>query len=413
MTVDDRLLDCVHCGFCLPTCPTYAELGLEMDSPRGRLYLIRALADRQVSYTRRLVAHLDGCLDCRACETACPSGVRYGALLEEARHAIRGGFTRSSHERAIQWLVEQVFPYPQRLRWLLQPARLTQRLGLSALLRARLREMMELLPPKTAVASVPPLTPARGTRRLRVGFLTGCAARVLCPEMNAAMVNVLARNGCEVVAPAAQGCCGALHLHSGAREQARLLARHNIDVFLAEHPDVIVANAAGCGAVMKEYGELLAGDPDYAAKAKEFSRRVRDFTELVVELDGFEKGLGPLPVTATYHDACHLAHAQGIRTQPRQLLDAIPDLKRTELPESDWCCGSAGVYNITQSAMANRLLRRKLANIERTGASMVVAANPGCLIQIRAGVRRRHLNVEVLHPAEVMARSYGAAEEAR
>ncbi len=406
MKFDDRLLDCVHCGFCLPTCPTYAEMGHEMDSPRGRLYLIRALAEERLSPGAGVVRHLDLCLDCRACETACPSGVRYGPLLEGARADLSHAYRRPLVERVLHGLVRQVFPYPDRLRRLAAPGYLVRRLHLHGLLPARLRDLVGLLPERAGTAAVPEATPARGERRLRVGFLTGCAARVLCPEMNAAMVAVLARNGCEVLAPPDQGCCGALHLHTGSRAEAQRLARRNIDAFLALGPDVIVANAAGCGAAMKEYGDLLAGDPEYAARAREFAGRVRDFTEVVAGLPGFERGLGALPVKVAYHDACHLAHAQGIRKPPCDLLAAIPGLTRVELPESDWCCGSAGVYNITQPAMARRLLERKMEKIEGTGASVVVAANPGCLLQLRAGVRARGLSIEVLHPAEVLERAY-------
>ncbi|MBI3947702.1 MAG: glycolate oxidase subunit GlcF [Armatimonadetes bacterium] len=407
----DDLLDCVHCGFCLPTCPTYAELGREMDSPRGRLYLMRALADKRLPPGATVLQHLDLCLDCRACESACPSGVKYGSLLEATRAGVARAGARPLRERLVNRAAEWVFPEPARLRRLVGLGHLARRLGVGGLLPRRLREALALLPPRLPhTGALPERTPARGRARLRVAFLEGCAARVLCPEMNAAMVSVLARSGCEVVVPAGQGCCGAIHLHGGSREAARRLARRNVAAFLAEAPDVIVANAAGCGAAMKEYGELLADDPAYAERARALSARVRDFTELVPELPGFTQGLGPLPARATYHDACHLAHAQGIRAQPRRLLAAIPELQLVDLPESDWCCGSAGIYNVTQPGMARRLLERKLHNIERTRADIVVAANPGCLLQIRAGVRERGLEIEVLHPAEVLERSYQAGE---
>lgn len=384
-----------------------------MDSPRGRIYLIRAHADKRLPLTARLVHHLDLCLDCRACETACPSGVRYGRLLEGTREHLTRAWRRPVRERILGWMIRSVFPYPGRLRALLAPAYLVRRLRAERLLPSFLRHLMALLPPSLPRARpLPETVPAQGPRRLRVGFLAGCAARVLCPEMNAAIVSVLSRNGCEVLIPRQQACCGALHLHTGDREAARQLARRNIDAFLPLNPDVIVPNAAGCGAAMKEYGDLLADDPEYASRAQDFARRVRDFTEVATELDGLQRGLGPLPQQATYHDACHLAHAQGIRTQPRALLAAVPGLRTVNLPESDWCCGSAGVYNILHPEMAWRILDRKLDNIERTGAELVVAANPGCLLQIRAGVRRRGLSIEVLHPAEVLERSYQAGGRA-
>lgn len=407
MKPDERLLDCVHCGFCLSVCPTYAETGEEMESPRGRLYLIRALAEKRLPVSHAAVRHLELCLDCRACESACPSGVRYGPILEQARAGIAGHYRRPLRDRALSCLATKVLAEPERLRLLLKQAYALRDRGLASLLPADVRELISLLPPgRVPNAGLPKAPPMKGTVPLRVGFLAGCAARLLCPEMNDAMLSVLARNGCEMLLPEEQGCCGAIDLHAGDLETARRRARRNIDAFLPLNPDVIVANAAGCGSAMKEYGSLLADDPDYAERAAEFAARVRDFTELLAGLEGYEQGLGPLPLRAAYHDACHLAHAQGIREQPRALLAAIPELQQVELPESDWCCGSAGVYNITQPAMARRLLERKLSNVERTGAQVVVAANPGCLVQLRAGIRRRGSQVEVLHPAELLERSY-------
>jgi len=399
-----RLLDCVHCGLCLSACPTYLELGTEMDSPRGRIYLMRGLAEGQLQPSAEVVEHLDLCLGCRACESACPSGVHYGELIEGARVHLSGARERPPYKAMLTSLVLAVFTRRERLSAALAPLRLLQRTPLWRWLR-RLVPSAALLPAPQLAHPLPPETPAAGVERARVGLLTGCVNHVLFGATNAASARVLARNGCRVVVPPAAGCCGALHLHAGDREGARVRARAAIAAFPAEL-DAVVVNAAGCGAAMKEYGALLADDPLWAERARAFAARVRDITEVLAELPLVPPGI-PIRTRATYHDACHLAHAQGVRQQPRALLRAIPGLELVELEESDLCCGSAGSYNLTEGAMARRLGARKAERIRATGASVVLAANPGCALQIAAQLARAGASVEVLHPVELLDRAYG------
>ena len=400
---EERFLDCVHCGLCLQSCPTYLELGTEMDSPRGRIYLMRALSDGAIEMAPEVARHLDLCLGCRACETACPSGVHYGELIEGARSFVeerhRRGLLDRWRRRAIEW----VFPYPARLRALLAPVRWAQRLGVWPLI-AKMIPPAAMIPADDRAAPVPEMVPAQGPERKRVGLLTGCVAQVMFGETHQATVRVLTRNGCAVVAPRAQTCCGALSLHNGSREAALTFARRTIDAFAGDL-DAIVVNAAGCGAMLRQYGELLAADSSYAERARRFSAKVRDVSEWLVELS-IEPPPAVTPMRVTYHDACHLAHGQQVRDQPRALLRSIPGLVLVELPESELCCGSAGSYNLTEPGMAARLQERKVRHIESTGAACVVAANPGCILQIRAGLRRRGGNIPVLHPVEVLDRAY-------
>lgn len=395
-----RFLDCVHCGLCLSACPTYVELGTEMDSPRGRIHLMKGLADGVLEPTREVVEHLDLCLGCRACETACPSGVRYGELLEATREHLATAPSRRRWKAALSHLVTAVFPDPGRLRQALSPLRLLQRTPLWPLAR-RLVPQAALLPPLEVAQPLAPETPPRGDERARVGLLAGCVNRVLFSATNAATVRVLARNGCRVLTPPQEFCCGALHLHAGERPRAREMARAAIAAFPADL-DAVLVNAAGCGAAMKEYGHLLAGDPAWAERAREFAGRVKDVSEFLAALP-FEPPRAPLRARATYHDACHLAHGQGIREQPRALVRAIPGLELVELEEADHCCGSAGSYNLTEPAMARRLGARKARHIRATGASCVLAANPGCALQISAQLAGE---VEVLHPVELLDRAY-------
>jgi len=413
----DRLRECVHCGLCLNACPTYLELGTEMDSPRGRIYLIKGLADGVLTLDREVVRHLDLCLGCRACEPACPSGVRYGSIIEEARAYVERSAPRPWRERAQRALILAVFPHRRRLRAVLGLAHVARGLGLWPLV-TRLVPGAALISTRGASsgrngvrvhatardtqALLSGFFPAHGQERARVGLLVGCVGEALFSEVNAAAVRVLNRAGVAVVVPAEQGCCGALHLHSGDPEGARQLARRNLAAFPSDL-DAVVVTAAGCGSAMKDYAHLLEGN----AAARRFASRVRDVTELLAELAPPPPGRS-IPLRATYHDACHLAHAQGVRAAPRQLLAAIRGLELVELGESDVCCGSAGSYNLSEPEMARRLRERKIDHIVASGASCVVAANPGCALQIRAGLAARGLPVRVAHPVELLDEAYDA-----
>jgi glycolate dehydrogenase iron-sulfur subunit len=399
----EKFLDCVHCGLCLSACPTYLELGTEMDSPRGRIYLMKGLEEGAVALTPDVARHLDLCLGCRACETACPSGVRYGDLIESARAFVEEQHARPLFDRWRRRLITLIFPHPQLLRALLLPLRLLELVGVLAALR-RTNGFVAMLPRLGSWEPLPEVVPASGAERRRVGLVAGCVAQVLFAETNRATVRVLTRNGCTVTTPARQGCCGALYLHAGARWQALDCARRNLDAFPSDL-DAVLVNAAGCGAMLKQYGELLADDPQYAARAHAFSARVRDVTEFLAALPLLPPR-GARRARVTYHDACHLAHGQGVREAPRVLLRQIPGLELVELPDSDTCCGSAGSYNLTEPEMARRLAERKVANIRATGAACVAAANPGCVMQIQAGLRRAGLDVTVTHPVELLDQAY-------
>lgn len=405
----DGLRACVHCGICLPQCPTYRVLGEEMDSPRGRVYLMRAAAEDRIGLTPTMARHLDLCLGCRACETACPSGVPFGQLLEATRGQFeRRGVVPPQRDSATLRFLLDVFPYPNRLGPMLHGLRLYQWSGMQALVRgfgllapfAKLRAMEALLPPVPASAApLPTLVPARGARaRGRVGVLLGCAQRFFYPDVNADTVRLLAAAGYEVVVPREQECCGALHLHAGRIDDFRAMARRLMPAF--RDVDLIVVNAAGCGSALKEYGHWL---PDDAARL--FAERVRDVSEVLAA--GELPPLRPLPVTVTYHDACHLAHGQRVRAEPRSLLRRIPELTLVDLPDSELCCGSAGIYNLLEPEMAGELGRRKAACIRETGARVVTAGNPGCLMQIRQHCRAAGLDVEVVHPVTLLARALG------
>lgn len=403
---DPALLNaCVHCGLCLDACPTYLELGTEANSPRGRIHLVRAMEDGSLGLDAEVVRHLDLCLGCRACESACPSGVRYGRIIEDARAFVRRRAPRPWRERLRRRLLLAAFPYRRRVRALIALASLARRAGLWGPLSRRLPGA-ELLPAPAPVPPLAPFTPAGGRERLRVGLMTGCVAGELFGGVNAAAVRQLSRAGAAVVVPAGQGCCGALHLHGGEPQAARALARRVIDAFPADL-DTVVVTAAGCGSAVKEYGELLDGDPLYRARARRFAERARDVTELLDALGAVPPGQAPRR-RVTYHDACHLAHAQGVRAAPRRLLAAIPNLELIELSEADVCCGSAGSYNLTEPAMARRLRERKVDHILATGAEYVVTANPGCALHIQAGLAARGSAVRVLHPVELLDVECGA-----
>jgi glycolate oxidase iron-sulfur subunit len=416
-----RLLACVHCGFCLPTCPTYAELGIEPDSPRGRIYLLKALADGRLGLTDSVVRHLSLCLDCRACETACPSGVEYGWLIEAARVELERQRPGSPGRRLLRRIaLRGLLPRPGLLRAVARGLRLYQRSGLQRLVRssgllrllpAGLRASEALLPPLPPVAGgrLPAVTPARGSRRGRVALLAGCVQDAVFRADNEATIRCLVRNGAEVVVPPGQGCCGALQAHAGDPGTAAALARRTIAAFERAGATHVLVNAAGCGAHLKAYGRLLAGDPAWAPRAVAFARTVLDVTEFLARAP-LRGPLGPLPVRATYHDPCHLVHGQRVREAPRALLRAVPGLELVELRESELCCGSAGHYNLTEPEMAGRLLARKIRHVEATGAQVLVTANAGCLLQLQAGVRARGLTVEVLHVMTLLDRAYAAAE---
>ncbi len=413
-------LDCVHCGFCLPTCPTYLVLGNEMDSPRGRIWLIRSAAEGKIAIADSFAKHMNLCLLCRACETACPSGVKFGFLMEAARGQVERHYQYSPADRRFRDLILHTFTDLGRLRTISGLLRFYQRSGLQTLVRAsgilrafgRLGQAEALLPtvPDPRLRTeLPEILPARGEKRGRAGLLTGCVQRFFFSHVNSATARVLSENGYEVVVPRDQGCCGSLLVHEGEREQAKQLARRTIDTFEQAGVDVVVVNAAGCGSVMKEYWELLHGDPVYAEKATAFSRKVRDVSQLLAQVP-LNGRLRPLSLTVTYHDACHLAHGQKVRQEPRTILKAIPGLQLVELKESDVCCGSAGIYNLLYPDLAQQFLDRKIERITETGAAVVVSGNPGCTLQIEKGLKERGLKIRVLHPVELLDWSYRAAE---
>lgn len=411
---------CVHCGLCLEACPTYAELGIEDDSPRGRIHLLRNMETGLTEPTPRVLDHLDLCLGCRACETACPSGVKYGAIIEDARERLEAGRQRGFWERALRHLFfREIIPESGRLRLLARTIRLTQRLKLDRV--AERTGLMKLFPrPVAAMAGVaaipdtfgrevlPERVPPVGEKRYTVGFITGCVMDVMFGPTNEASVRVLARNGCEVLIPKAQTCCGALQLHAGDAGTARELARQNIDVFLSSGAEYIIINAAGCGSTLKEYHHLMEHDPAYAEKARQFVARVRDISEFLASID-LVPPTHRLNEEVTYQDACHLAHGQGIRLQPRKLLQAIPGLKLKALADPDACCGSAGIYNLVQYEMSMQVLGKKMDRIAETQAPIVASANPGCIAQIRLGAQQRGLPIRVVHVIDLLDQAYGGA----
>jgi len=409
---------CVRCGLCLNACPTYRELGLEMDSPRGRVYQMAQVAEG-APLSRSYMEHIGLCLACRGCESACPSGVPYGRMVEDARAALEEGSRRAWLVRkARRWMFVGVLESRAALTILGAMAYLFERSGMKRLLRrlARLKllggfgDLVQLAPsaePPFFFSQIGKTFPAGGRQRRRVAFMAGCIANVSFARLNEATVRVLQENACEVAIPQGQGCCGALHLHSGMREEARKLARRNIDAVLGGGFDAIISNAAGCGSTLKEYGELLADDPAYAGKARAFSSRVRDVTEFLVD-NVLNHELGWLNATVTYQDSCHLAHGQKIRSAPRELLAAVPGLAFREMPLSDVCCGSAGLYNVVHNGMAMRVLKRKMESVNATGAQIIATANPGCMLQLQAGVRLHGAGQRVMHVVEILDEAYRA-----
>jgi glycolate oxidase iron-sulfur subunit len=401
---------CVHCGFCLPVCPTYALWNEEMDSPRGRIYLMKLAADGQATINSQWVGHFDTCLGCMACMTACPSGVDYGKLIEATRAQIERKYDRGRLERFYRRLIFGLFTRPDRLRMMRAPLLLYQKTGLRWLVRRsgvlqvlpkRVQAMEALLPELPAAEAVAEATPAVGEKRRRVGLLLGCVQREFFPQVNAATARVLAAEGCEVISPADQPCCGALLVHAGEEEGALALARHFINVFERAGVDTIVTNAAGCGSNVKEYGHLLRDDPQYAARAKEFSAKCQDISETLAYM-GPRAKRNELRLRVAFHDSCHLQHAQGVRTQPRQLLSEIPGLETVEIPEAPICCGSAGIYNLVQPNAANTLGDRKAELIASLNADVVVTGNPGCILQLQASLERAGKKIPVLHTIQLL-----------
>jgi glycolate oxidase iron-sulfur subunit len=410
---DQALIDdCVHCGFCLPTCPTYALWGEEMDSPRGRIYLMKLGRQNDVAMSDTYVEHFDQCLGCMACLTACPSGVQYDKLIEATRAQIERRYRRSLPDTLFRRMIFELFPHPARLRLLAGPLwlyrrtlrPLLHRLGALKVLPERLQAMEALLPDYTLASlrgRLPAVLPAQGERRRRVGLLLGCVQRVFFGDVNAATARVLSAEGCDVVMPPAQGCCGALMVHAGQEQQALELARRTIDCFEAAGVDTVVINAAGCGSTIKEYGHLLRDDPQYAERARAFAAKCRDISELLAELEPRAQR-HPLNLRVAYHDACHLQHAQRVREQPRRVLSAIPGLEIVEIPEAALCCGSAGIYNLVEPGPARELGDRKVQQVLSTNADVLVSSNPGCLIQISSGLERAGRALPTLHMVELV-----------
>ncbi|HTU21863.1 MAG TPA: (Fe-S)-binding protein [Gemmataceae bacterium] len=408
-------MDCVHCGLCLGSCPTYVETGNENDSPRGRIYLWRAVTDGRAELTDEVRRHLDLCLECRACESACPSGVQYGQIIGSyKKDAARLGSVFSTLNPLQRWMLFHLTPYARRMRWALAPMRLLQRLGLDGVVRRMgrllppsLRRMQDIVPCLAPhYGRLPELLPAEGRRRARVALFVGCAADAFFPQTTLATARVLQRNGCDVWVPRTQVCCGALHYHAGLVEPAQGFAAANCSAFgqqLAE-VDAIINNAGGCGPVLKEYGHLLENTPN-AKAASGFAAKVRDISEFLVEL-GPVAPEHPLNIKATYHDACGLSHAQKIRQPPRQLLEMIPGLELVPLAESEYCCGAAGSYNLTQPEMSEQLGRRKARHILDTGAQAVFTGNVGCLLQIARYLREQQADLWVGHPVDALWASY-------
>jgi glycolate oxidase iron-sulfur subunit len=409
-----ELLDeCVHCGFCLATCPTYALWGNEMDSPRGRIYLMSLAAEGQIKLDSTFVRHMDNCLGCMACVTACPSGVKYDKLIQSTRAQIERNHDRPLTSGLQRRMIFHLFPRPDRLQWLLAPIRTYQRSGLQSLVRksgvlklmpAGLRAMESLLPAGLSgskASRLPERIAAVGTRRLKVGMLSGCVQSVFFPEVNAATGRVLSAEGCEVVIPRDQVCCGALMVHAGEEPRALDYARKTIDVFERERVDVVVSNAAGCGSNLKDFGYLLRDDPQYAERARMFSAQCRDISEVLVSLPA-RAPRHPLPAKVAYQDACHLQHAQAVTAQPRAVLATIPQLELLEIAEPALCCGSAGIYNLVRPEPAEELGARKVQHILATEPDAVATGNPGCLLQLQKGIKMAGSNIPVVHMVQLL-----------
>ena len=411
---------CMHCGLCLPTCPTYDATKLERNSPRGRIALMRAIADDRLEATKTFADEMYFCLGCLACMTACPAGVNYAELFEHARaEAEQSGVLNSPKRNIIRaFTLQWLFMDLNRLQLVGHVLRLYQQLGLQTFIRRsgilrllprRLRELEAMTPEVQAKFSaelIDPITPAAGAKNYRVAMLIGCAQDLIFSDVNRDTVEVLARNGCEVVTPPEQHCCGSLHAHNGEWELAQRLARKNIDQFPPEEFDAIITNAGGCGSHLKHYAKLLAGDVNYEPRAHEWDRKVKDIHEWLAQIGVTTPSGNAREQVVTYHESCHLCHGQKITAQPRQLLKAIPGVKLVELFESNWCCGSAGIYNLTQPEMAGQLLRRKMEHIRSTRCTVVATGNPGCLLQIVNGAKEQGIDLRVVHPVTLLAEAY-------
>jgi glycolate oxidase iron-sulfur subunit len=406
-----KIIDtCVHCGFCLPVCPTYVLWGQEMDSPRGRIYLMKLASEGAAAINPRWASHFDSCLGCMACMPACPSGVDYGKLIEATRAQIERKHKRSIGEKLHRQFILSMFTRPDRLQLMRWPLLAYQKSGLQMLLRGtgalkflpkKIQAMEALLPNLSSSDAVAEVTPAQGQKRLRVGLLLGCVQREFFPQVNAATARVLAAEGCEVIAPQEQTCCGALLVHAGEEEAALALARRTIEVFERADVDVIATNAAGCGSSVKEYGHLLRDDPQYAARATQFAAKCKDVSEILVELEP-RAARHPLRMRVAFHDSCHLQHAQGVRSQPRSVLSRIPALDLQEIPESAICCGSAGIYNLVQPDAARELGDRKAQLIVPLGADVIATGNPGCIMQLQSSLARAGQRTRVVHTVELL-----------
>ncbi len=409
----DQLVECIHCGLCLEACPTYLLIGREEDSPRGRIYLMRQVMEGSTTLDNSVVDHLDVCLGCRACETACPSGVHYGYLLEQTRSRIEDKHQRPFWQRVPRRILLEIFTHSGLLALALFGATLPSRLlrrtpsapgGLVSTIIGSGHKGGSLLLkeyPPMRPKRIPAFTPAVGDSKMRIGMLEGCVMPVLFHDVNAATVRVLSRLGCDVVVPQTQGCCGALHIHNGYADQAARMALRNIKAFEDSGCDIVLLNSAGCGSTMKEYESLFPKGSENWQRAKAFSAKVRDVSEVVSELP-HQQNLKPVDMTVTYHDACHLAHGQKIKNEPRAMLAAIPGLRLVDLPESDLCCGSAGIYSFIQPKIATNLQTRKVTNIDSTNANVVATGNPGCQMWIRSGLLASGSKAIALHPIEIV-----------
>jgi glycolate oxidase iron-sulfur subunit len=416
---DDFLTNCIHCGYCLPYCPTYALTLREKSSPRGRIRLMKSIAEGEMTITPGFIEEMYFCLDCQACETACPAGVKYGALVEASRAQIERQNLFTRRERFIKKLImDWIFLSNRRIKFVARLLRFYQNAGIESFLRTT--KLLQLISPK--LAKIQPLSPRisrqftdetvaeilvpHSPRKHRVGFITGCLMNVMFADVNGDTIQVLLENDCEVVIPHGQECCGSLQAHNGLMDTARSLARKMIDIFDSYRLDAIVMNSAGCGAFMKEYGHVLSDDKEYAQRAARFSKKVMDLSEFLVGI-GMKCPTTAIEKRVAHHEACHLVHTQKVSDQPKQVLEAIPGVELTNLDEATWCCGSAGIYNIIRYDDSMKLLDRKMEHLKSTGADMVVMGNPGCLAQINYGVQREKLNMEVVHLATLLRRAYG------
>ncbi len=418
--------ECVHCGLCLEACPTYIELGMEADSPRGRIYLMRAYERGIMPFSGSFVRHISACLDCRACESACPSGVPYGELVEQAREVIEHQAQRSRLVKAFRgFIFRRVLTSHRWLRFAFNLLRLYQTTGLHGIVRASgvlkllpgdLAELEQLQPDirrKNHHVRLGSVFPSKGEKRYRVGLVTGCVMNEIFGNINQATIRILQRNGCEVTVPASQGCCAALHCHAGIVDVAREMAKKNIIAFEEAAVDAVITNAAGCGAKLKEYGLLLAGDPEFRQRALNFSHKVKDISEFLTALPTMAKP-GELHVKVAYDDPCHLLHAQKVGTSPRLLLKSIPGLQLIELEHPDQCCGSAGIYNLTHHELSMRILAKKIQDVRNSQAEVLATGNPGCMLQIAYGLSRESVSdMKVMHPVELLDQAYRAQSSER